>query len=133
MKISYIILETLIHFSRHNSSVFFGSYTTYFRQKLPIKVQVFRFPTTRVKIRKIRHDNLQTKSQFSVKVWITPSIMKDNSPVKLYMLLTKGENQIAHFQTFNCCHENGPNSLCHFSNNRSVFLQILGHPSASHT
>ena len=68
MKISYIILETLIHFSRHNSSVFFGSYTRYFRQKLPIKVQVFRFPTTRVKIRKIRHDNLQTKSQFSVKV-----------------------------------------------------------------
>ena len=68
MKISYIILETLIHFSRHNSSVFFGSYTTYFRQKLPIKVQVFRFPTTRVKIVKFVMTIFKQKVSFQLKL-----------------------------------------------------------------
>ena len=68
--ISPVIFETISHFSRHNSSVFFSSNITYFLQKQPIKVQIFRLSTARVKVHQIPHVIFQTKSQFFFKVWI---------------------------------------------------------------
>ena len=69
-QISYVIFETISHFSRHNSSVFFSSNITHFLQKQPIKVQIFRLSTARVKVHQIPHVIFQTKSQFFFKVWI---------------------------------------------------------------
>ena len=46
-----------------------------------MKMQVFRFPTARVKIRQIPHVIFQTKSQFSLKFGSLFSAMRDNSDV----------------------------------------------------
>ena len=43
-----------------------------------------------------------------------------------FLLSTKGSHQSPNFDTFKCSSENVPN-FCHFSNNKSVFLQILKH------
>ena len=92
-QITYVIFETISHFSRHNSSVFFSSNITYFLQKQPIKVQIFRLSTAQVKVHQIPHVIFQTKSQFFFKVWIFFSVMRYNFSVlfqlKLYMLLAK--------------------------------------------
>ena len=69
-QISLVIFETISHFSRHNSFIFFSSNITYFLQKRPIKVQIFRLSTARVKVHQIPHVIFQTKSQFFFKVWI---------------------------------------------------------------
>ena len=50
---------------------YFSSSITYFWQKYPIKVQIFRFPTTWVKIHQISRIFFQTKNEFLFKVWIT--------------------------------------------------------------
>ena len=50
---------------------YFSSNITYFWQKYPIKVQIFRFSTARVKIHQISHVIFQTKNEFLLKVWIT--------------------------------------------------------------
>ena len=54
------------------------------------------------------------------------SIMKHDSSVFFhlnpYILWIKGSDQSAYFQTFDCLHENWPNSLCHISSHKSVFL-----------
>ena len=73
-QISYVIFETINHFSRHNSSVFLGSNITYFLQKYPIKVQIFRLSTVRVKVHLIPHVAFQTKTEFFFKVWIFFSV-----------------------------------------------------------
>ena len=63
------------------------------------------------------------------------SVMRNNSSVlfflKLYMLWTKGANQSANFQIFDCSHKSQLNSLCHFSKHKSVFVQVLHHSSVS--
>ena len=48
-----------------------------------------------------------------------------------FLLWTKGSHQSPNFDTFECSGKNLPNFSCHFSNYRSVFLQILHHSSAS--
>ena len=171
LQIHHAIFETIGHFSRHNSTGFFFSFNiTYFLQKQPIKVLIFRLSSTHVKIHQIPHVIFQTKSQFFFKVWITLqchersffctflaenlyatdksstskcklsdlpllalkfteflsfleprvsfssnfaslfNVMRQNSfvrfPLNLYMLWTKGANQGANFQTFDCSHEN---------------------------
>ena len=70
-QIPYVIFETISHFSRHNSFILFSSNFTYFWQKYPIKVQIFRFFTAQVKIHQISHVIFQTKSEFFFKLWIT--------------------------------------------------------------
>ena len=45
------------------------------------------------------------------------------------LLWIKGSPQSPKFETFECSGENLPNSLCHFPNHKSVFLQILHHSS----
>ena len=58
-----------------------------------------------------------------------------NSPVnfklKYFQLWTKESHQSRHFETCKCSGENSPNSLCHFSNQKLVFLQILHHSLVS--
>ena len=50
---------------------YFSSNITYFWQKYPVKVQVFRFSTARVKIHQISHVIFQIKNEFLLKVWVT--------------------------------------------------------------
>ena len=49
----------------------FSSNVTYFWQKYPIKVQIFRLFTAQVKIHQISHVIFQTKSEFFFKFWMT--------------------------------------------------------------
>ena len=44
-----------------------------------------------------------------------------------FLLWTKESHQSPNFDTFKCSGENLLNSSCHFSNHKSVFLQILHH------
>ena len=66
----------LCHFWNHKSFFttqllcIFISNITYFLQKYPIKVQIFRLSTARVKVHQISHVIFQIKSQFFFKVWI---------------------------------------------------------------
>ena len=80
-QIPYVIFETITHFSQQNSSIFFSSNITYFWQKHPFKVQIFRLSTARVKIHQILNVIFQTKSPLFFKVWITLSVINDNSSV----------------------------------------------------
>ena len=50
-----------------------------------------------------------------------------NLKVIHFLLLIKGSHQSPNFETFEWPVENLPNSLCHFPNHRSDFLQILHH------
>ena len=84
---------------------FFSPKIIYFGQKEPIKVQ--SFDTALVKTHQISHVNFETISQFH------------------------GSHQSLNLGTFECSGESLPNSSCHFSNNKSVFLQILHHSSVS--
>ena len=60
--------NSLYHFWNHK---LFSSNITYFLQNQPIKKQIFRLSTARVKIHQIPHVIPKTKSQFFFKVWIT--------------------------------------------------------------
>ena len=54
--------------------------------------------------------------------------MTQNSPVNCklmhFLLWIKGSPESPNFETFECSGENLPNSLCHFLNHKSVFLQF---------
>ena len=54
----------------HFLCIFFSSNITYFLQKYPIKVQIFRLSTVRVKVYQISHVIFETKSQFFFNLWI---------------------------------------------------------------
>ena len=58
-------------------------------------------------------------------------VMTHNSSVNFkvihFLLWAKGPHQSSNFDTFECSGENLPHSSCHFSSNKSVFLQILHH------
>ena len=47
------------------------------------------------------------------------------------LLGTEGSHQSCNFDTFGCSAENLPNSSCHFTNHKSVFLWIIHHSSVS--
>ena len=161
----YVILHNRTPLYRFSSNI------TYFLQKQPMKVQIFRFSTAQVKFHQISHVVFQIKSQFFFKVWVflhslekkffciflgdtlhsinksstskckfsellllalkltkflmsflkpqisffsnfssLLSVMRHNSSVcfhlNLCMLWTKGSDQNANFQTFDCFHEN---------------------------
>ena len=70
-QVPYVIYDTtcLYHFS---------SNVTYFWQKYPIKVQIFRFSTAWVKIHQISHVIFQTKMSFCSKFGSLFSVMRDN-------------------------------------------------------
>ena len=62
-------------------------------------------------------------------------VMTHNSSVDfkliIFLLWIKGSHHYPNFETLNCSGENLPYSSCHFPNHKSVFLQILHHPSVS--
>ena len=62
-------------------------------------------------------------------------VMTHNSSIDfkliLFLLWNKGSLQNPNFETFNCSSENLPYFSCNFPNHKSVFLQILHHPSVS--
>ena len=62
-------------------------------------------------------------------------VMTHKSPVYFrlvhFLLWIRGSHQSPNFETFECSGENFRNSLCHFSNSKSVFLQILHDSSVS--
>ena len=101
-QITYVIFETISHFSRHNSSVFFSSNITYFLQKQPIKVRIFRFPLLWLKFTKFLMSFFKQKVSFSSKFESFFSVMRHNSSVLfhpyLYMLFTKEAHQSSNFQ-----------------------------------
>ena len=64
-------LKPLAIFHGTTRLYYFSSSITYFWQNCPIKAQIFRFFTTRVKIHQISHVIFQTKSELLFEVWIT--------------------------------------------------------------
>ena len=63
------------------------------------------------------------------------NVITHNFSVNFYfvqlLLWTKESHQSPNFETLECSGENFRNSLCHFSNSKSVFLQILHDSSVS--
>ena len=103
-QMTYVISETISHFSRHSPSIFFSSNITYFLAKQPIKVKIFRLATARIKTDQVPHVIFGTESQFFFKLCITLQCHETNTSVLFhlnrYMLQTKGSYQSADFQTF---------------------------------
>ena len=144
------IFETLSHFSRHNSSVFFGSNITYFLQMQSIKVEIFRLASASIKIHQICQVIFEAKNQFFVNVWVTlqctflaetlyavekssTSMCKFSELILLALKITKWfmsflERRVS-FSSNITLHNSSV--LCHFSSHMSAFLQILHHPSVS--
>ena len=75
-----------------------------------LKHKFFRLSSARVKIWEVSHVNFKFIH---------------------FLLWAKGSHQNSNFDTFEFSGENLPNSSCHFSSNKSVFLQILHHSSMS--
>ena len=75
-QMTYVISETISHFSRHSPSIFFSSNITYFLAKQPIKVKIFRLATARIKTDQVPHviylGFIQILHQCSVSSKITP-------------------------------------------------------------
>ena len=115
---------------------FFSSNNIYFAQKEHIKMKIFE-------IFKCSGQNLSNSScQFgndkSIPLQILHHsliVMTPNSSVDfkltLFLLWIKGSHQYPNFETFNCSGEDLPYSLSYFPNHKSVFLQILHHPSVT--
>ena len=100
-------LKPQVIFQETNPLYLYSSNITYFLQKYPIKVQIFRLLTAWVKVIQIPHVIFQTKkSVFLLRSFL--SAMRDHFFVlfqpKLYVLLTKLANQSANFQTWYCLH-----------------------------
>ena len=72
-QITHVIFETIyksFFTTTQFLCTFISSNITYLLQKQPIKVQIFRLFTARVKVHQTSHVIFQTKSQFFFKVWI---------------------------------------------------------------
>ena len=85
-------------------------FETICKTPLYIKVKIFRLATAPIKIHKIPHVIFGTKGQFFFKLCITLQCHETSSSVlfhlNLHMLWTKGSDQSANFQTFDCSHKN---------------------------
>ena len=112
---------------------FFSSNNIYFSQKDLIKMKISEtFKCS---------DQNSFKFLMSILKWQVNSssnfasffiVMTHNSSVNFklirFLFWIKGSHQSPNFVTFKCSGENFPYSSCHFSNQKSVFLQILDHP-----
>ena len=118
--INYAIFETarsgsfqiLHHFSviKDNSSVFFQLKPHILWTKIAQRSKTFGLLSGWMKIYQIPYVICGTKSQFFIKLWITLQCHKTELfcifSSKFYMLWTKGSDQSANFQTFNCLDKN---------------------------
>ena len=133
--------KLVYHQILHHSSVswnitplyFFSSNNVCFVQKELINGQIFE--TCECKTCQTLHVNFETTSNPSSNLASFFIVITHNSFVnsKLihFLLWIKGSHESPNFETFKCSGENLPYSLCHFPNNKSVFLQILHHFSVS--
>ena len=128
-----VFFKVWIFFSvmRDNSSVFFLAKTLYAIDKSGTsKCKSLDSPLLALKFTKFLVSFLKPRVNFSSTFVLLLSVFRHNSSVlfylNLYKLWTKGFNQCANFQTFNCA----PNSLYHFSRHKSAFLYILAHNSS---
>ena len=78
-QISYVIFETISHFSRQTHLHYFSPNTTYFWQKYPIKVQIFKFSTAGV----IFHD-----TEEGYKIWRGIDLLFQNWHKEFLQILT---------------------------------------------
>ena len=122
---------------KHNSSVLFYLEHYIIWSKEPIKVQSFQiFKDSGQNSSNSSCVRFEMTSQFLFKHFASFfMVMTHNSSVNFklihFLLWKKGSHQSPNFDIFHCSGENLPNSSCHFSNHKSVFLQILRHSSAS--
>ena len=106
-QIPYVVFETISHFSRHNSSVFFRLNVLYtFYKSSPAKCKFSEFSLLALKLTKFEMSFFKQKASFSSKFRSLFIVMRHNSSVlfqlKFYMLLTKVADQSAKFQNFYC-------------------------------
>ena len=126
-KVSFIqSLDSFFSVMRDNSSVLFQLNLYTLLTKQHSQVQIFRLATACIKINPIPHSCLEPRVSFSSNFASLFIVTRHNSSVifhlNICMLWTKGAHQSPSFQTFDCSHENKPNSLCHFSSHESLFL-----------
>ena len=94
-------------------------------------IQIFKIFECSVKIRQIPHVRFELTSQFLSNYGSFVIVMAHNSPVNFklihFLLWIKWSNMITwpSSETLEFSGENLPNSLCHFPNHKSFFLQIL--------
>ena len=104
-------------------------------QRSQLKSKFIRFSSAQVKNFQISHVNFEMTCQFLFKFCIILHCHTHNSTVNFkfihFLFWTKESHQSPNLDTFKCSGENLPNSSCHFSNHKSVFLQILHHSSVS--
>ena len=122
------LLMSLYHISRHNSSVFFISNTTYFLKRKPIKVQFFRLSAAWIKVYQIPHIIFQTRSKFFFKVWIyfqchEGSFFCTFLAETLYTF-DKSSTSKYKFSDLPLLTLNSPNSSCHFCSKSQFFFKL---------
>ena len=111
----------------HNSSISFLDKTLYSLDSLSIKVRIFRVfeflgersPNSSCHFWNHSSFFLQILHYCLVSWHITPPYFL---AAQFCILLTKGAHQKKMFQTFDCPHENSPNTSCYSSNRKLVFL-----------
>ena len=131
---SYVIFETISHFSRDNSSVYFSSDITYFWQKYPIKMQIFRFSTTRMKINQIPCDFSSHESVFPKMLHhlsVSWHIIPLNVLPETLRFGQKGPIKVQIFRFLSALMKDYPIPHVSFETTRSRFIQILHHCSVS--
>ena len=132
-QILHVIFESKIQFSFkfcidlqcHQTSplYYFRSNIRFFGQRRQLKSKFFRFSILKWQVNSFSN----FASFFAV---MTHNSSVNFKPVHV-LLWTKGPLQSPNFETFESFGENLLNSWCHFSNHKSVFLQIIHHFSES--
>ena len=120
----YSNFVSLFSVAKDNSSVFFLSQTFILWTKRTHRSKISRLLSVWVKTHQISDVIFETTSQFFLNFASLFSVMRDNSSVlfqlKLCMIWTKGAQQSAKFQTFDCSHKISPN--VHFD--RLLLLKV---------
>ena len=121
---------------KNNCSVLFLTQTLYTLVKgANLRAIFFYFRVFESKFFKFLMSILKWQVNFSSNFALFFIFMTHNSCVDfkliLFLLWIKGSHHYPNFETLNCSGENLPYSSCHFPNHKSVFLQILHHPSVS--
>ena len=127
LKAQVSFLQNLQRQTKLLCTFFSSKYIIYFGQRNQLKSKFYRFSSAQVKIRQVPHVNFEMTSFFIV--------MTHNSSANFklihFLLWMKESHQSPSCDTFKYFGENLPNSSCHFSNHKTVFLQILHHFSVS--
>ena len=101
----------------------------------PLKCNLLRLSSSRVKIRRILYVNSETTSQFLFRFFIMLQCHYLQFLCKLqlmhFLLWSKDSHENTNFDTFKCSAENLSNPSCHFPDHKSVFLQIFHDSSVS--